>query len=414
MRDNDPTANDRSDQSLREVAGYRLLRLIGTGGMSTVYLSYDIAASRPVAVKLLAEHLTHSQEFVARFYREARLSRLLSHPNLVQGLAAGYDPIVARHYLILEFIDGPSAQAVLSSAGRLPIGEVVQIGIDITRALAFLHARDYVHRDVKPDNILLHPDGVAKLADLGLAKRLNDDAQLTAATQGVGTPYYMAYEQAVNPALVDGRSDIYALGATLYHLITGELPFPGRTHAEVIQSMREDPGRPRRHQHPGVPVPLAEIINATLSRDPRTRFQTAEEFGAALEATGLATPIPRYQHAAATSDSDPAEAPTRADLNASDPNKTTGGHRLWPTQSYSPVVPKSCGAIPTRLPSNIRTRLWFWLLLGGVALAAVTTAVAGWVARNYRQIELPPEPIPATAGCEEALLSGSLPAVTPQ
>ena len=280
MMESDPTTNNFSDPGVREVAGYRLLRRVGEGGMSTVYLSYDVAVARHVAVKLLADHLTQSPEFVTRFYREARLSRLLSHPNLVQGYAAGYDPQAAKHYLILEFIDGPSAHTVLSRVGCFPIGVVVQIGIHISRALAFLHSRHYVHRDVKPDNILLHPEGMAKLADLGLTKRLNDDPQLTAATQGVGTPYYMAYEQALNPALVDGRSDIFALGATLYHLLSGAVPYPGRTQEEVIQGMarmhsalcgsetprsrRNSPTSLMRH----LPV-IRELVSSRLGNWPR-------------------------------------------------------------------------------------------------------------------------------------------------
>src|SRR5262249_5539932 len=151
-----------------------------------------------VAVKLLADHLAHSREYVNRFYREARLSRLLSHPNIVRGLAAGFDPAVGKHYLVLEYVDGPTAHTALAAHGPFAVGVAVRIGIHTGRALASPPARQYVHRDVKPDNVLLHPDGAAKLADLGLAKRLNDDAQLTAVAQGVGTSYYMAYEQALN------------------------------------------------------------------------------------------------------------------------------------------------------------------------------------------------------------------------
>ena len=185
--------SDAPDGAPRTVAGFRLLRKIGEGGMSAVYQSYDVSAGRPVAVKLLADHLASQTEFVGRFYREARLSRVLEHPHIVQGHASGYDADTGKHYLVLEFIDGPTAHGALARLGRLPVGAAVRIGIDIARALEFLHDRQYVHRDVKPDNILLHPGGGAKLADLGLAKQLTDDAQLTAIHQGVGTSYYMPY-----------------------------------------------------------------------------------------------------------------------------------------------------------------------------------------------------------------------------
>ncbi|MCS6863454.1 MAG: serine/threonine-protein kinase [Gemmataceae bacterium] len=303
--------------TLRSIAGYRLLRKIGQGGMSAVYQSYDVAAQRPVAVKILADHLAGQPEFVGRFYREARLSRVLEHPRIVQGYAAGFDAEVGKHYLVLEFIDGPTAHEALTHIGRLSVGVVVQIGIDMARALAFLHERQYVHRDVKPDNILLHPDGHAKLADLGLAKRLNDDSQLTSIHQGVGTTYYMPYEQAVNANLVDGRSDIFALGASLYHLLTGDVPFPGATHDEVIREKWQGSFRPLRELNPSVPPAVAQLIEATLACDPRARIQRAEDLAAALVATGLATPLPMWGHASWNNSSGAAaghdESPTRVD-----------------------------------------------------------------------------------------------------
>ena len=324
--DNGRQASDRARlesppepaDALRTVAGYRLLRRIGEGGMSTVYLSYDIPARRTVAVKLLADHLTSKPEFVSRFYREARLSRLLQHSNLVGGYDAGYDAETNRHYLVLEFIDGPSSQTVLSRLGQLPVGLAVRIGIDIARALEFLHNRDYVHRDVKPDNILLHPDGVAKLADLGLAKRLKDDTHLTSVDQGVGTSYYMPYEQALNSSLVDARSDIFSLGATLYHLITGHVPFPGSSHEEIIREKEKGAYAPMRRLNPDVPEALERIVATTLALDPRARYQAVAELADELESTRLAEALPPFALAAEdglhpTADDALGDTPTRVD-----------------------------------------------------------------------------------------------------
>ena len=316
-----PDVRARSTGEPRAVGGYRLLRRVGEGGMSTVYLSYDVPNRRAVAVKLLADHLAGQQEFVNRFYREARLSRQLNHPNLVHGLAAGYDQDARSHYLVMEFVDGPSAHSAMTRLGRVPAGVAVRVGIDIARALQFLHARNYVHRDVKPDNILFHPDGSAKLADLGLTKRLNDDTHLTAVHQGVGTSYYMPYEQAMNAALVDGRSDIFALGASLYHVLTGQVPFPGATHEEIIRGKENEEFRPARELNPDVPPALDAILATTLARDPRDRFQGAADLAAALEATGLAVRIPSFAPTGVGADvpaeaevPTPPEAPTRADL----------------------------------------------------------------------------------------------------
>jgi serine/threonine protein kinase len=329
---------DRDPADPRVVAGYRLLRRIGEGGMSTVYLSYDVPGRRAVAVKLLADHLAGQAEFVNRFYREAHLSQKLHHPTIVQGLAQGFDPAAGKHYLVLEFIDGPSAHAALTRMGKLPVGMAVRIGIDIARALEFLHAKNYVHRDVKPDNILLHPDGMAKLADLGLTKRLSDESHLTSVNQGVGTTYYMPYEQAVNATLVDGRSDVFALGATLYHLLTGQVPFPGSTHEEVIREKEHDLFRPLRAACPGAPEELETIIAKTLARNPRERFQTAAELADALEDTGLATRLLTIP--AASPDVTPTapeasiETPTRVDhpvgSDGSNPPRPGPGGKIVP------------------------------------------------------------------------------------
>jgi serine/threonine protein kinase len=302
----------------RAVAGYQLLRQVGEGGMSSVFLSYDVPGRRSVAVKLLADHLAAKVEFVNRFYREARLSRLLQHENIVQGFAAGFDRESNKHYIVLEFIDGPSSHSVLVKLGKLPTGMAVRIGIDIGRALGFLHNRNYVHRDVKPDNVLLHPNGTAKLADLGLTKRLSDDSHLTSVNTGVGTSYYMPYEQAMNAAFVDGRSDIFALGATLYHLLTGDVPFGGTTHEEILREKESESFTPVRKLNADVPANLAAIIAKTLAWDPRDRYQTAEELVEALEATELATPIPSFAEGEVEvptlAEARSLDTPTRADL----------------------------------------------------------------------------------------------------
>jgi serine/threonine-protein kinase len=385
--------------------------------MSSVFLSYDVTGGFPVAVKILADHLAHSREFVGRFYREARLSRLLTHPNLIRGLAAGYDQIVAKHYLVLEFIDGPTAHAALTRQGRFSVGVAVQIGLDIARALTFLHARQYIHRDVKPDNILLHPDGIAKLADLGLAKRLNDDPQLTSSTQGVGTSYYMAYEQALNANLVDGRSDIFALGATLYHLLTGEVPFPGATHEEVVQGKEHDSFRPLRELNPDVPVPLADIITATLARDPRARIQSAVDLSAALEATQLAIRIPPFPQSDESSSQVPGpEVATRADLKIPErpsailpisplpiAEEFTSIASWWPSSPTPHCAPRS--TFRNRVAAGV---------LGGIAVAALATgAILG-----ARSVLEPPPNHESEVVEQDGILpgppSGGLPPSRPQ
>ena len=371
----------------RVVGGYRLLRRVGDGGMSTVFLSYDVPGRRAVAVKLLADHLGSQPEFINRFYREAKLSRALEHPNLIQGFASGYDPAADKHYLVLEFIDGPSAHAALVRLGRIPVGVAVRIGVDIARALAFLHSRNYVHRDVKPDNILLHPNGSAKLADLGLAKRLSDDMHLTSVNQGVGTSYYMPYEQAMNATLVDGRSDIFALGATLYHLLTGTVPFPGSTHEEIIREKESNSFRRVRSVHRDIPEALDEIIAAMLARNPRERFQDAAELAAALEATGLATPIPAFPPGdpgpSAGHESPPPDGPTRVDLPCGTP-PDEGSVKPPDVSTPTPTPPDRLAGDPPP-PTTIR----FAPAILSVLLAAFgASGVAAW--RAGAVVDYPP------------------------
>jgi serine/threonine protein kinase len=393
----EPIVPNRSSDEAREVGGYHLLRSVGDGGMSRVFLSFDVGSGSPVAVKVLADHLAHSREFVGRFYREARLCRLLAHPNLVRGLAAGYDAQAAKHYLVLEYIDGPTAHTALTRVGRFPLGVAVQVGIDIAGALAFLHSRQYVHRDVKPDNILLHPAGIAKLADLGLAKRLNDDPHITSSTHGVGTSYYMAYEQALNANLVDGRSDVFALGATLYHLLTGEVPFPGTSHEEVIRVKEFSAFRPVREANRAIPAELAQIVSTALARDPRARFQTAEELAQALEATKLATPIPVFGQSDGGTQTYALEAPTRADLIVANRSDMTG---LVPPVAFSAgpgkwTTPLARGV---HAGTNLRSRLSIAMLtataLSGLAAGAILGARSAFAPTQQPDAPISAQEIP--------------------
>jgi serine/threonine-protein kinase len=276
------------------VDGYHLLRRLGQGGMSEVYLAFKTDQAHPVALKVLAEHLAGDPAFVNRFLREAKVALATGHAHIVRGLASGRDAATGRHYLALEFIDGPTAQAVLDQAGPLPVGDAVYITLDIARALEFLHARSIVHRDIKPDNILLSPAGLAKVADLGLAKHLNADDHLTVFDQGFGTSFYMPYEQALNARFVDGRSDVFALGATLYHLLTGAVPFPGDDHLAVVRQKEKGQYRPASAVNPRVPAKLDAVLARMLARNPRDRFQTASELIVALERTRLAASVPSF------------------------------------------------------------------------------------------------------------------------
>jgi eukaryotic-like serine/threonine-protein kinase len=273
---------------LESIADFRILTRLGAGGMSEVYLGYSAARHLHAAIKVLPNELAKNDTLVHRFSREAEVGQKLNHRNVVRCLEAGEDPLSGRRYLVMEFVKGQSAQSVLDREGAIPLAEAARIVVDIAHGLEALHDHGYVHRDVKPGNILLGDDGRAKLADLGVAKPLADTSALTSFDQGVGTPYYMPWEQTLNASLVDPRSDLFALGATFYHLITGRLPFPGGDVAEV--SMRKDAGffTPVRELNPLLPRSVDTLVAKLLARTPRDRFQSAAQLIDLILASGLA------------------------------------------------------------------------------------------------------------------------------
>jgi serine/threonine-protein kinase len=307
----------------RALGGYRLLSPLGVGGMGTVYLAFDEASQRRVAIKVLSPELARSPLHVGRFQREGRSAAALNHPNIVRGLGFGLDTETGLHFLVLEYVDGCTAQALLDRKGRVDPPDVVAIGLAVARALEYAHGRGLIHRDIKPENLFLSRAGTTKLGDLGLAKQLDDPAShLTMTHQVFGTTHYMPYEQALNARLADTRSDIYALGATLYHLLTGDVPFPGTDHVEIFLKKREGRFATVRQFLPEVPLLLDRMIARMLAADPGDRFQSAAEVRAALELTGLEPAIPSFAEF-----SDPslpcivppeAQSPTQVDLEGPD------------------------------------------------------------------------------------------------
>lgn len=290
LKDQEKTVTEEEPE-LKQFGEFRILRKLGQGGMCPVYLAYQERQNLKVAIKILPEQIATKQSLLDRFYREAKSGALLNHPNIVRNFTFGQDKATGRHYLVMEYVDGPSALNLLEKFHHLSLGDALHIILDIARGLEYAHSRNFIHRDIKPDNILLTQTGVAKLADLGLAKRTDETSHLTAARQGFGTPHYMPYEQAVNARYVDGRGDIYALGATLYHLLTGEIPFPGDSHLEIVEKKAIGWFAPAGSLNLEVPPVLDEILDLTLAREPKDRYQTVSELIVDLERTNLAAPV---------------------------------------------------------------------------------------------------------------------------
>ncbi|MET0614229.1 MAG: protein kinase [Thermoleophilaceae bacterium] len=267
-----------------EVAGrYVLGPRLGAGGMSTVFEARDTVLERPVAVKLLAEHLADDEAFVYRFRREALSAARLQHPNIVQVFDSGQDPSSHRHYIVMEYVDGPSAADMLRERKRLGIDETIRLVRDACHGLDYAHRAGVVHRDVKPGNLLFAEEmGATKLADFGIAKAA-EQTRITQVGSVLGTAAYLSPEQARGEE-AGPPSDIYSLGVCAYQFLTGRLPHEYASLTELALKQQQDPVDPITNYRPEVPAELDEAVRVALERDPDARYATALEMAEAIEA----------------------------------------------------------------------------------------------------------------------------------
>jgi serine/threonine protein kinase/tetratricopeptide (TPR) repeat protein len=270
----------QEDLSGQTTAGYRVLSRLGSGGMGEVYLAHDDKLDRPVALKLLASHVHADPSHLRRFHQEAKAASSLNHPHIL--VIHDFGEIGGRPFMVTEYVEGRTLRARLDE-GPLGIIEAVDVATQVASALAAAHGRGIVHRDVKPENVMVRPDGYVKVLDFGLAKPASAaGAAASALTQPgivMGTPRYMSPEQARGLPL-DARSDVWSLGVVLHEMIAGAPPFGGRVLAEVLAAILEHPA-PRL---PSAPPALAECIMRALAKDPASRFPSAREMHAALVA----------------------------------------------------------------------------------------------------------------------------------
>ncbi len=270
-----------AEKSVR-IGGFEVLEKIGQGGMGVVYKARQISLDRIVALKILPPRLAKDESFVKRFRREALSAARLNHPNVVQVIDVGEDK--GYHYLAMEYVEGRSLKQILKERGRLPEKEALLIVRQVAEALSYARKEGIVHRDIKPDNILVSSRGVAKLADLGLAKRPAEDADLTLSGSVVGTPYYIAPEQAEGREDIDIRADLYSLGATLYHMVVGEVPFSGPTPAAVMLKHLKDPPPDPRKKVPHLSAACAALILRLMEKDRHKRIQSPDRLMKEIDA----------------------------------------------------------------------------------------------------------------------------------
>ena len=258
---------------------YRLEARIGAGGMSTVYRALDETLQRQVAIKLMNREVTSESDQLERFRREARAVAQLSHPHIVGVIDAGEDE--GRPYIVFEYVEGETLKERIRRNGRLPIAEAVAYAIEIARALGAAHARHIVHRDVKPQNVLIDEEGSAKVTDFGIARTLDEEG-LTADGRVLGTTDYVSPEQALGQP-VTGQSDLYSLGIVLYEMVTGEVPFKGENQVAVAMKHVREEIPDVQVRRPEVSSALAAVIDSATAKRRQDRYADDAELIADLE-----------------------------------------------------------------------------------------------------------------------------------
>ena len=272
-----------------QIPGYQILGKLGAGAMAIVYKAKQLSLNRTVAIKVLPKRFSENPEYVERFYKEGQAAGKLNHNNIVQafdvGEAGGY------HYFIMEYVEGKTIYDDLAAGKVFPEDKALDIIIQVARALNHAHACGLIHRDVKPKNIMINTAGVVKLADMGLARETTDiELAKTEAGKAYGTPYYIAPEQIRGKIDIDGRADIYGLGATLYHMVTGRVPFMADDPTDVMRMHLREELIPPDHINTSLSTGISEVIEVMMAKHKEDRYNNVEELLGDLEAVSNGQP----------------------------------------------------------------------------------------------------------------------------
>ncbi len=277
-------ANVRESKVItHQIPGYKILDKLGAGAMAIVYKGRQMSLNRIVAIKVLPKRFSENPEYVERFYKEGQAAGKLNHNNIVQaydvGEAGGY------HYFVMEYVEGKTLYDDLAAGKIFSEEESLDVIIQVAHALAHAHACGLIHRDVKPKNIMINTAGVVKLADMGLARETTDiEAAQTEAGKAYGTPYYISPEQIRGEIDIDGRADIYGLGATFYHLVTGRVPFMAEDPVDVMKKHLREELIPPDHINTSLSAGTSEIIEVMMAKRKEDRYNNVEELLIDLEA----------------------------------------------------------------------------------------------------------------------------------
>jgi len=266
----------RGSTAAHQIPGYLILGKLGAGAMAVVYKARQLSLDRIVAIKVLPKKFTENKEYVERFYKEGKAAGKLNHANIVQavdvGEAGGY------HYFVMEYVEGKTLYDDLAEGKVYGEREALDVIIQVAEALRHAHSVGLIHRDVKPKNIMINKEGIVKLADMGLARQTTDfEAAKMEKGKAYGTPYYISPEQIRGEMDVDGRADIYGLGATFYHLVTGRVPFMADDPTEVMRKHLKDQLVPPDHINTSLSAGVSEVIEVMMAKNKKDRYSSVEE-----------------------------------------------------------------------------------------------------------------------------------------
>jgi serine/threonine protein kinase len=263
-------------KSTQRIPGYRIKSKLGAGAMATVFLAEQISLDRLVAIKVLPRRFSEDKDFIARFYKEGRAAARLNHPNIVQAIDVGNSG--DHHYFVMEYVEGETVYEKIVQDKRLTEREAIDILRQTALALSHAHAMGFIHRDIKPKNIMLSKGGQVKLADLGLARSMDDiETAKAEAGRAYGTPYYISPEQIRGKIDIGPPADIYGLGATAFHMVTGQVPFTGKNPSEVMRHHLKTPLEPPDHINPTLSAHFSQVLEMMLAKDASERYSNAND-----------------------------------------------------------------------------------------------------------------------------------------
>jgi serine/threonine protein kinase len=280
---------DSSKMAANQIPGFQVLGKLGQGAMAVVYKARQLSLDRIVAIKVLPSKFTENPEYVSRFYKEGKAAALLNHANIVQAIDVGESG--GRHYFVMEYVEGKTIHDDLAAGKVFGENDAIDIILQVASALAHAHAKKLIHRDVKPKNIMITKAGIVKLADMGLARATTDvEAAQSEAGKAYGTPYYIAPEQIRGEVDIDARADIYALGATFYHMVTGRVPFEADSPSDVMRKHLKETLVPPDHINTSLSSGVSEVIEFMMAKRREQRYASIGEVIEDLEAVRRGEP----------------------------------------------------------------------------------------------------------------------------